>query len=130
MTPRCAPAQRLLSCSEKSPDKAYRFLERFCGQHAFRVLAPDKFQFDYQGSVTSDGHGSFGHLQYSSTVSVQLNSDYENYSLSMPLIGDQTVVTGNRKGHFCDGRAFILSPGKSVRAAGSFLLLSIAVRSS
>lgn len=129
MTSRCTPTQRLVRYSDKSPDKAYRFLEGFCGQHAFQVLSPDKFQFAYQGSVTQEGNGSFGHLQYSSTVSVQLNNNYENYSLSLPLTGSQTVVTGDRKSHFSDGHAFILSPGQESSIEVSdrcrFLLVTI-----
>jgi AraC-like DNA-binding protein len=122
-------AQKLVSYCERSPDKAYRFLESFCGQHAFRVLAPDKFNFSFQGSVTSAGNGSFGQLQYDSNVSVQLNSDYENYSLSLPITGRQSVVAGNKESHFSDGRAFILSPGQQgsieVSEGCRFLLVTI-----
>jgi AraC-like DNA-binding protein len=129
MTPRRGSAQQAVSYSDKSPDKAYRFLESFCGVHAFRVSAPDSFHFTYQGSITEEGSASFGHLQYKSPVFVNLNNEYENYSLSLPLAGGLNVFSGDRKSHFSDGRAFILSPGQEisieVNERSRFLLVTI-----
>lgn len=106
------PERRLVSFNDKSPDKAYRFMESFCGQHAFQVPTPDSFHFSYSGSATGEGSTSFGCLKYNSAVSIQLDNDYENYSLSLPLLGSQTVMTYGRQIRFSNGRSFILSPGQ------------------
>lgn len=107
-------AKDIVRVKDQDADSVFQFMRSFCGQHGLGIHKKGDLRFGYYGTAKPRADISFGYLEYGTAVTVCLGDGIENYSVSLPLQGTQTVYQGRERCLSEPRKAIVLSPAREI----------------
>lgn len=79
----------------RDPEGARSWMAAICGPHLLKVGAPNRLQFQHSGNVLKSMSTTMGVIEYGTDVTIGIRNEtpLNCYSLSLPVTGEQELIT-------------------------------------